>query len=447
MIAVKQGLAESVYYTGFIHTAASGRSLRGTVTDADTGEPIAGVRVKTYGSWESLRNPSVTDAEGRYEISRVSKAEAYRLACETTRSLHFNREVQLTDTPGLEPIVTNVALRRGITVRGRVTDAESGAPLRGSVIYNPLFPNEHVLELGESLSIAKPAARGLIDEDGSFEISVLPGPGAIAIQASADGYVSAAVGADRLRAIVGDRQIRPNEYGEVRFLQTAAGEQAQSAMALTNYAAVALVNFPHDTQEQTIDFCAVPARSRPGTIEDESGKPLVGVKVIGLGPNQASATSEPLESAEFTVEGLAPGRKRTLLFVHDQRQLGARVVVTGDDTAPLTVRMTPTGTITGRFIDQRGEPLSGVVVQLTPHEPPLGGTDYWHGESDHEGRFQVTGLIAGAAFRVYARPIQQQGPDLYVRSNVRVAAAKTLELGTYTQENDHLYRRVDESDP
>lgn len=168
------------------------------------------------------------------------------------------------------------------------------------------------------------------------------------------------------------------------------------------------------------------------------------INLRGLGPSAATVTYQPLETAEFTIEGLAPGRQRTLLVVHHQRGLGAQVVVTGDDTKPLRVRMTPTGTLTGRFVDKLGEPLPGIVVELVPHEPPLVGTGFWHGESDEDGRFRVTGLIADTAYGVYARPIQQPGPSLYVPSDVRVASGETLDLGVYTQENEYQYRRVSE---
>ncbi|HUG90608.1 MAG TPA: carboxypeptidase regulatory-like domain-containing protein, partial [Planctomycetaceae bacterium] len=443
-IAVKEGLAESVYYTGFTHIAAPGRTLQGIISDAETGDPVAGVRVKTFESWHSLTHPAITEADGRFEISGVPKQDQYRLLVEPTSSLHFNKEVKVVDPPGLEPVKINVSLLRGITVRGRVTDAETGEPLPGSVIYNPLFPNENVLKLGEDLSIANPAASGLIRGDGSYEISVLPGPGVIAAQVSTGGYVSATVNPDRLREIIDEQQVRANEHGEVRFLHTAAGRQAQGVMGLNQHEAIALVHPTDEVGEQTFDLQAVRGRSRQGTIEDDAGQPVVGVKVIGLGASGTTATFQPLERADFIIEGLAPRRKRTLLFVHQGRNLGARVVVSGDEAAPVRVQMSLTGTITGRFVNETEEPLADVEVELSPRDPPLSGTGFWHAESDQNGRFRVRGVIADASYIAPARSRQKRGPALHVQSDIRVESGKTLDLGTFSQANEYQFRRVDE---
>ena len=445
-IAVKEGLRESVYYAQFTHVAVPGRTLQGVVTDEKTGSPLAGVRIRAMRSWHSLENPATTGEDGRYKITGVSKREKYELLFESQSSRHFNKEMKIPDTSGLEPITVDVALRTGITVRGRVTDAKTGEPLSGTVIYNPLFPNENVLKLGEKLSIANPAATESIQEDGTYEISVLPGPGAIAVEVSGEGYVSASVNAERLREIVGEGglQSQPNAHGEFRHLSTAAGPQAAAVMGLDHYHAAVIVNPPEDAKEQTIDLTAVRGRSRRGTIKDEAGRPLVGVKVIGLGPSQATVTWQPLETAEFTVEGLAPDRKRTLLFVHQQRELGTQVVVTGDEAAPLTVRMMPTGTLIGRFVDEFGNPLPGIRVELTPQQPPLGGTGLWHAEADEEGRFRITGLIDGATYHVQARSAQEPGPPSHVQSDVRVESGKILDLGTYTRKDQYQFRRVGE---
>ena len=158
--------------------------MRGVVTDGGTGNPVAGVRVKAMASWASRKNPAVTGKDGRYEIPGVPKSGSDRSAESridfvVDDSLHFNRRVRIEAAAGLEPLNLDVTLARGITVRGRVTDWETGDPVKGTVIYNPLYPNDHVPELWGT-SVANPAASTQIQKDGTYEICVLPGPGAIA---------------------------------------------------------------------------------------------------------------------------------------------------------------------------------------------------------------------------------------------------------------------------
>ena len=164
----------------FTHVAAPGRTLHGVVTDDETGTPVAGVRVKTTASWMSMQNPVTTGADGRYEINDVPKQDEYRIDFEPTSTLHFNRQVRVVDRPGLQPIDVTASLVSGVRVRGRVTDAETGDPLAGRVIYSPLYPNDNASFLGEASRVPDPAATALIEPDGSFEITVLPGPGVIA---------------------------------------------------------------------------------------------------------------------------------------------------------------------------------------------------------------------------------------------------------------------------
>jgi len=434
-IAVRDGLQESMYYANFSHVGVPGRTLRGVVTDVETGGPVAGVRVTTYSSWKSRKHPSVTAADGRFEITGVPKSDDYRLQFEPADSRHFNKEVVVADTEGLAAIDANITLATGISAVGRVTDAETGEPVSGSVVYSPLFPNEHVVRLGNDLEIANPAASTRIVEDGRYELRVLPGPGVIAVRLDGQTYLSATVDIDQLKTIVGRRQIEMNGVGDVRFLHTAMGVQAQGAMGLDQHQAAALINPPTGKESLTIDLTVVPGRSRRGTIVDDAGQPLQGVKVIGLGHSGTTTTREPLESADFTVEGLGAGRKRTLLFVHPDRQLGAEVIVTGDDLAPIKVQLQPTGSVTGRFVNEVGEPLPLVSVQVSPHDPPIYGTAFWTAEVDDNGHFQVTGLISGCSYRVHAK-IPEERVALFVQ-NVTGVSGEKQELGEFIQ-NDRF---------
>ena len=437
-IAVREGIAESTYLASFTHLGAPGRTLRGQVTDAETGYPIPGVRLSSLASWHAWTHPVMTDSDGRYEIKGVPKADKYRLEFETTKSRHFNRGVIVADSDGLHPIEVDVALAKGVLVNGRVTDAESRQAVSGTVSYAPLYGNENVVTR-DNLAYAELSSTR-IAEDGSYAISVLPGPGVIAVKAASDQYISARVAPDRLREL-GARDVSLDDYGMVSFIHVSSGPQSGRHISSQFKQAIEPIN-PRDEQPFRVDLQVVTGKTRRGTIVDETGAPLVGAKIIGYGVSAALSRGYSLETADFTVTKLAPGRKRSLLIVHRERELGARVEVSGDDPAPLTVRMQPTGRITGRFVDKLGEAdLQGGQVLLGSEDLKI--TSVASAMVDADGRFEVLGLIEGCSYHLKAL-LPEGGVPKFVIGDIKVSSADTEDLGTFTKKDEYQFRQVDE---
>ena len=63
---------------------------------------------------------------------------------------------------------------------------------------------------------------------------------------------------------------------------------------------------------------------------------------------------QPLPTAEFEVHALGSDGKRGLLFYHEGKQLAGAYVVKPDEAGPLTVKLEPCGTLTGRLVDGGG---------------------------------------------------------------------------------------------
>src|SRR5947209_1887205 len=61
-------------------------------------------------------------------------------------------------------------------------------------------------------------------------------------------------------------------------------------------------------------------------------------------------------------------RPRRVILTHDGRKLAGSVYLKGDEVGPLTVRLQPSGTVTGRIVDEEGRPRGGLVLS------DLGGT-------------------------------------------------------------------------
>jgi len=432
-VDVREGLPESTYFATFTHIATPARTLRGTVTDKTTGEPIAGVRISSQSSWHIMLNPVTTDANGLYEITGLPKMEKYRpLIFEPPGTKHFNKENEIADSPGLEPITLDVALATGISVKGTLTDRESGRPLSGTLMYSPLAGNENWRTIGDP-DVANPAATSVIGDDGTYEISVLPGPGGLTARTSASGYVPPTIDTKRLRELSTD--ITENVRGGITALTTQAGEQSHGFVGMFDKHALALINPSSDTTQLTVDLTAIQGRSVEGTILDDKGQPLAGVEASGL-----VSEVEPemaLETADFTVKDLAAGQKRFLYFYHAERKLGAAVVVDGQPTKPLTVQLRPTGSIKLRFVDRLGQPLPDIEVEA------VGRWGTWN-HTDADGRIEISNIIASTEYWIRAKPATQRGPSLFV-TKATVEPGKSLDVGTFTNKNKYQYKLVDES--
>jgi hypothetical protein len=64
-------LRVGLFLMGVLTQGASGGRIEGTVTAAETGQPIAGASVEV----ETLGRPAVTDAQGHYRIDAVPAGE------------------------------------------------------------------------------------------------------------------------------------------------------------------------------------------------------------------------------------------------------------------------------------------------------------------------------------------------------------------------------------
>jgi hypothetical protein len=106
---------------------------------------------------------------------------------------------------------------------------------------------------------------------------------------------------------------------------------------------------------------------------------------------------EVLETAEFTVRRMTPGRPRQLVFESKSTGLGKCVVIAGDRSEDLVVRLEPYGSVTGQLLNKDKTPVAGLKLQRG--EAGFVGGDYGE-KTDAEGRFRIAGLVPGQKYRV-----------------------------------------------
>jgi RNA polymerase sigma factor (sigma-70 family) len=417
MIVDPQG--RHVYGATFDYVGHASRPIRGVVRDKETGKPLAGVSV---GHYHGGRPSALTDKEGRYELLGLVKGRQYVLEVKPADGLYFRRRLRLQDTPGLGALTGDIELTRGVTVRGRVTDKEGKPIAQARVEYHPLAGNTYANQMSD---VSKPCAETTTGPDGSYALTVLPGQGVIGVTGPRlEAYMPALVTPKELKdffkAPVIERQ------GE-DYLTVAGGANSFGAISQNSYNALMLLE-PGEKEEGLVKDVALDRPlERKGQVVGLDDKPLIGVTVCGLVRHGV----ETLPGAEFTVRGINPRANRPLVFYHKDKNLGFFVKeLRGDTSEPLTVKLQPCGSTSGRIVDPDGEPVVGLRLIVQGRALPIVG-DAGGGAhlvtTDKEGRFRVEGLVPGEEYRVS----EAHNSDGYLRiyAPALVEPGKYLDLG------------------
>ena len=126
-----------------------------------------------------------------------------------------------------------------------------------------------------------------------------------------------------------------------------------------------------------------------------------------------------------------------MIVTHEGRKLIGSVYLKGDEAGPLTVRLQPWGTVTGRIVDDEGQPRKGLssaapggidAEAARAATAILPGSD-WNGgiRIGGDGRFRVEGLVPGLKYGASARTGFEALGDLF--TDVTVAPGEVKDLG------------------
>jgi protocatechuate 3,4-dioxygenase beta subunit len=378
------------------HVATASRPIRGVVRDKATGKPLAGATLFLHW-WANPRfeeprwGKVVTDKEGRYELLGLAKARDYNLIVKPARGqLYFQRHVQVQDTPGLDPLTTDIDMVQGLTVRGKVTDKTTGKPIAQAVVdYHPLYANPNANR--KLTGFWRPRSEATTGPDGSYALTVLPGPGLIGVVGpNRDAYRTAWV-TPKERKDFFKLPVVWND-NESYFVPASGANAGGVPLMQDDHNALVLLEPGEGDKELVRDIALERPLERKGRVVGPDGQPITGVTVSGLLPRWY--ITETLKGAEFTVRGLNPKAKRGLVFHHKGKNLGFYLKELPDEKlGPLTIKLQPCGSVSGRIVDQDGQPVAGM------HIPGgLGGSLEF--TTDKEGRFQVGELVPGMEYHI-----------------------------------------------
>ena len=108
----------------------------------------------------------------------------------------------------------------------------------------------------------------------------------------------------------------------------------------------------------------------------------------------------------------------------------------GDEAGPITVRLSPWGTVIGRIVDDEGKPRKGMFIDsrgrggsINPHPETdiLPGSNWNQGiRVGDDGRFRVEGLVPGLRYHATARAGFEAFGDLFVGLTTSPGEVKDL---------------------
>ena len=419
----------NVYYgRQFEHAAAPTKPIVGTVRDAETGAPLAGVRIggnlmSAQQGYAREGAATVTDEDGRYRLAGlpvIEPTDRYLLFIDgPAGGPYLNAMLEFrSETPALQPLPFDFELRRGVVVRGRITDKVTGEPVPGSVSYYAMSDNPHVDDFAGFRHYGDPSI-GKSDAEGRFEVVALPGRGFIAARTNSLDYVTG--------------------VGDPAILELTHSKQSSDEWSIpayfnpNNYEAIEGLDLEAGLESADRDLQVDPGRTIAGTIVDPDGLPLSGVEARFL---EAFGYGSPrtLPSAEFEARGVDPRSPRRAFFVHRGRQLAGTLLLDGGREGPMTVAMVPWGVLTGRVVDDQGEPMTGIELDdyAMTSDParfdPDRGDVIHNGEHvDAEGRFRLEGLVPGLDYSCGAGDVVVTLGKIY--DGVTVEPGEVKDLG------------------
>ena len=299
-----------VFGKDFTYQAAPTKPIVGTVRDAVSGRPLAGIRLELrrhdfIGTW--------TDAEGKFRLVGMPKETVpdddtvwnrnRLVAVPNLDQPYFGNEVDIPQSAGLDPVTLDIKLKRGLWITGRVTDRVTGKPVSAVVKYFPYGSNPFVnRDEWRTIERVKDESHRVTRPDGTYRIVGLPGRAIVGVRAGGGMYLKG-VGASGI----------PEMDKNGRFPTTLGPADAGFEHALKE------INPPPGSESVACDLPLDPGGRVRITLVDGAGKPVEDTFLLHLAPGIAVAAARP--DSTFEIAGLAPKESRTYQISQAQRKI------------------------------------------------------------------------------------------------------------------------------
>ena len=435
-----------VFPQDILQVVGPSNPVTGSVVDVDTGQPIKNALVRA-----TIRNGvnrilsreqfnSRTDENGRYRITGLPVGDGNRLVCicsDVDRPypvLGIKADTSNADTSH------DFKMKQGVWVQGRVFDSDTNQPMTGSVSYyylrNAELEREH-----PGVKLAQMPRYNWTSSDGHFRIPVWPVRGILAYQHDPATHEEAMQRPiDRYPRGAGAESIAGQEKNMQAF------PTFPVYLMIENYRRLVEINPDAGEQEITADMPMSASRSVvvrpvwPTTVNVNE------YQVYGANPNWGW---ERKTGAEVEIRGLKAGERRKVFIFHrESNQVGNIIVSADSDKDSVKIdNFRPAGVITGRFVDDDGEPVTDATLSWdyrVAADPDSGVWAPHPGKrmnpsripTDQNGEFRLTGVVPGLNYTALATAMRKMYSNRMVStglgklfSNVKVEPGETKELG------------------
>ena len=115
------------------------------------------------------------------------------------------------------------------------------------------------------------------------------------------------------------------------------------------------------------DITLTPGRPQHVRPVGPDGRPVE--RTLNFGEQSRSWLGDLVPGAEFTFIHSRPGKPETVVIISENREMAAFVDIKGDEPDPIRVVLQPSGTVTGRLVDEDGRPRPNVRLEDSNTDP------------------------------------------------------------------------------
>jgi RNA polymerase sigma factor (sigma-70 family) len=324
---------------------APARIIEGRVIKEDNRQPVAGLKVSVVayppGGVHNMFLEVRTDKDGRFRVNHYA-ADRFDVRTEDLEGQpYFAINFINVDWPrgGKIKHQIEVVLPHGVLQSGKVVDG-SGKPVAGAqVLYLPKLHNNPFIK-GDPLDLwQRQIGRAKTKDDGSFQITVLPGPGHLVIHGP--------YGQEFVRRWMDHKDIFGYDKGGALWYGHG------------------FIKVFGKTDDKMPEVVGKIQRAAPLVLEvlDPEGKPASGARalVVEFAEDDRIAAREQVEVKDGRAELKACALNeayRVAVFDAKKTQGALATVVAGGADKPQSVRLQPCSTARAQFVDAQGKALA-----------------------------------------------------------------------------------------
>ncbi len=375
--------------------------IQGVVVDRKTKEPVAGVLLVSrelagqFRQWNT-HVQAISDDQGRFLMSGMGRGAGNVIVAIPKDGLpYFMKQIRLPDSSNVEAQPITIELDRGIMIQGRVTELETGNPIRdASVHYLGYASNQHFADL-PSFRNEIPndvSNRYVTNADGDFQVIGLPGLGVVGLSAVGNhSFYPKGQGINSL-----DARLRTPGSRKVWDFNLYIGQSKHTDLPkfLT---AVKTVEIGDQENMATVDFSITREGTRSFLIRDSDGNPLINTVAFGLRSRHGEHVS--VTEPQATITGLLAGESRLVRIEHPASGLARIVEMSaapdgGQPGALDIVTLVPQSKVSGQLVDEQGNPIAKVQIMVQWGDQSLNNPT-----TDAEGKFEFSAPM-GTKYRI-----------------------------------------------